>query len=160
MITYRTKRYCCEDIRNIENYEQAVMDETQMWDCHHRWEIFMMWRISKPSLKESGLYYNQPADRLIFLPRSEHLRLHNKGRKTSDETKHKISEAKKGKGIGKKLSNETKRKLSEAHKGQRISEETKRKIAESKKGKKRSEETKHKIAEAIKLYWERKRAAI
>lgn len=30
MITYRTKRYCCEDISRIENYEKAIADETQM----------------------------------------------------------------------------------------------------------------------------------
>lgn len=114
------KRYCCEDISKIENYEQAIADETQMWDCHHRWEIFMMWRIPVKDLIEGGLYYHQPADRLIFLPHSEHSHLHQKGKKNSGETRRKMSENRKGKGkgkrIGQKLSEETKQKLSKARK--------------------------------------------
>lgn len=65
----------------------------------------------------------------------------NKGKKgISDETRKKLSEAKRGK----RLSEEHKRKLSEArkgkttwNKGKRLSEETKRKISETLKGKQR-----------------------
>lgn len=151
--TKRLKWYCCEDISKIENYEQAIADETQIWDCHHRLEIFMMWKIPAKDLIEGGLYYNQPADRLILLPHSEHLRIHRKGEKWSDETKRKISEAKKGR----KMSEEHKRKMSEAHRGEKhhnygkhLSEDTKRKISQSSKGRKLSEKTRRKMAEAHK----------
>ena len=136
------KRFCCEDISKIENYEAAISDKTQTWDCHHRWEIFMMLRISKQSLIESGLYYHQPADRLILLPSSEHASLHQKGMKKSEEHRRKIGEAHKGK----KRSEETKLKISETLKGR----------PPINKGKKHSEETKRKISEAKKLYWKNK----
>ena len=67
----------------------------------------------------------------------------------TDETKKKISEAKKGKKM-KPFSDEHKRKLSEANKGKKLSEETKIKLSEAKKGKKHSEETKKKMSEAKK----------
>lgn len=170
--TKSLKRYCCEDIRNIENYEEAVADKTQLWECHHRLEIFMMWRISKHSLKESGLYYNQPANRLILLPHSEHLKLH-KGFKKSKEAIRRIAEAKRGKKLseehrrnlseslkGKKKSEATRRKMSEWQKGKKFSDETRLKISENRKGKgigqKRSEETKRRMSEARKLYWKNK----
>ena len=54
------------------------------------------------------------------------------GKHHSEETKKKMSEARKGR----KLSEETKRKLSEALKGRKCSEETKRKMSEAKKGEK------------------------
>lgn len=171
------KKYCCEDISKIENYEQALADETQMWDCHHRWEIFMMWRIPVKDLKEGGLYYNQPADRLILLPHSEHMILHHKGKKVSEETRRRLSESHKGKpswSKGKKLSEEIRRKLSEAAKrrkhseetrrkiaetlkGRRLSEEHRRKISEAQKGKKMSESARRKMSEARKKHWENKR---
>jgi hypothetical protein len=70
----------------------------------------------------------------------------------SDETRRKISEAKKGNTnmLGKILSEETKRKLSEAQKGKIRSEEHKRNISEAKKGKTLSEETRKRMSEAKK----------
>ena len=68
----------------------------------------------------------------------------------SEETKRKMSEAKKGK----TNSEEHIRKVSEANKGKTRSEETKRKISESRKGQGlgilKSEETKRKISESLK----------
>lgn len=77
----------------------------------------------------------------------------NFGRRHSEETKQKMSEAQKGEknhGFGKHLSEETKAKLSKANKGKIISEETRKKMSERQKGVRLSEETKKKISEAHK----------
>jgi group I intron endonuclease len=65
-------------------------------------------------------------------------------RKASDETKHKMSEIKKGK----IHADETKRKISESHIGIKPSDETKRKISELKKRDKLSSETIDKMRNA------------
>ena len=161
-----TKKYCYEDISNIENYAKAVDDKEHMWDCHHRLEVQGLFRNSVKLLKKCGMYWNQPAERLIFLPRGEHMRLHNNGTKHSEEHKRKIAEA----GKRRKASEETRQKLSAAKKGNKYafgchrSEETRRKLSEAMKGKqnclgrKLSEETKRKMSEARKLYWEKMRS--
>lgn len=147
---YNIRRYCCEDISNIENYELAEADNFKGWECHHRMETHRrngkerVTILSQQDLIDWGLYYDRPASELIFLAEAEHRKLPK-----SDETKRKIAEANKGK----KLSEEHKRKLYEVNKGKTISEETRRKLSESKKGKKLapfSEEHKRKIAEARK----------
>lgn len=80
------------------------------------------------------------------------------GVKRSEDTKKKMSEAKKGNknALGKHLSEETRKKISEAESGKYVSEETKKKMSEALKGsnnpmwgKPRSEETKKKISEAL-----------
>lgn len=90
------KKYCCEDISNIENYELAINDQTQTWDCHHRGEILPRGRFSRDYLKKFGLYYKRPASELIFLTQSEHRRLHTKGIPKSETAKKAIGEAHKG----------------------------------------------------------------
>ena len=82
--------------------------------------------------------------------------LAGKGRKVSEETKRKLSIAKKGNTYskGKKHSEETRRKISlnnaQYWKGKKRSEETKRKISLAGKGHKLSEETRRKIGLAKK----------
>lgn len=159
----QVKGYCCEDISKIENYDKAVADTTQTWDCHHKMELIKTGAVVDSTMQDLidwGVYYNRPADELIFLTHKEHLRLHLKGKTSpmegkshSEETKRKMSEAHKGK----TFSEEAKRKISEAKKGhlgyfkgKKHSEETKRKISESCKGKTFSEEHKKKLSEAMK----------
>ena len=104
------KKYCCEDLSLIENYELAISDTTQMWEIHHRRGTIY----SKKDLKEIGEYYNRPAAELIFLTPTAHRRLHFKGvpkGPMSEAAKKAISEAKKGI----PLSEEHKKALSEAH---------------------------------------------
>ena len=63
----------------------------------------------------------------------------NYGKTHSDETRRKISEANRGEkngNYGRSFSEEHRRKMSEAHKGKKISEEHRRKISEAQKGKK------------------------
>ena len=90
MISIRVKNYCSEDISKIENYDEAVSDTTQTWQCHHKLEIQNGISISPSELKKQNLYYNRPASELIFLTEEEHKRLH--GFNQRDETKNKISE--------------------------------------------------------------------
>ena len=129
----------CKDFTEIENYEKAVADNTQKWHCHHRLETHnsdgekRLVDISKQELIALGMYYDRPPEELIFLTATEHNRLHNKGKKRSEEDRQKISEAKKGK----HHSEEHSRKISEANRGR----------AAWNKGKKRSEEDRQKISE-------------
>ena len=137
--------YCCEDISLIENYYDAINDNTKTWVCHHKNEIIM--NKSVKELKELNLYYGQPAKDLIFLTSQEHRKLHskngtwNKGKigVYSEETKYKMGSGNRGKLVwnsGKTgiYSDETLKKLSESHKGKKASEETKKKLSETRKG--------------------------
>lgn len=150
----------CDDIENVENYEKAKADNFVGWDCHHRLETHTsdgerrLVDILKKELIALDMYYNRPANELIFMIRKEHISLHQKGNKhakgcvRSEEYRKMLSERMKGT----HPSEETRRKLSESHKGQTAwnkglkgqpgpnkgrhwSEETKRKISESLKGK-------------------------
>ena len=33
------KRYCKDPIEWIENYQEAISDKIQKWECHHKKEI-------------------------------------------------------------------------------------------------------------------------
>lgn len=167
----RSEQYCT-NITEIENYELAKADNFEGWDCHHRLETHnsdgerRLVDITQEELKALDMYYNRPANELIFLTKAEHTVLHKKGKLHSEEHRRKISEAHKGQFVseetkrklsevnkGKKQTEETKKKRSEALKGHPVSEETRRKISESRKGKKMpplSEERRKKISEANK----------
>ena len=143
MICEKTvKRFCKDDISLIENYDKAVSDTTQVWDCHHRRETIY----SVKELIEIGEYYNRPACELIFLTPTDHRRLHKLGKHLSEESRKKLSESKKGK----HRSEETRKKISESKKGKHLSVETRKKLSESIKGKHRSEETRKKMSESHK----------
>lgn len=127
MVSENAKKFCCEDISLIENYDKAVADPTQIWVTHHRAEILPCGNYTVDDLKQFNLYYNRPASELIFLSQSEHMRLHKfgkhpnkwcwcKGKKMSDEFRKNCSNGMKRyfASIGGKLSDEHKRKDSEA----------------------------------------------
>ena len=150
------KQYCKEP-EKIENYEKAKKDDFVGWECHHRLETHTSdgkrrdVDIPQKELKALRMYYNRPPEELIFLTIKEH-NAFNKGKKRSDETRRKLSEAKKGEknpnygkpawNKGKPLSADHKNRLSEAHKdqipwskGKKFSEEHKKRLRESHKGK-------------------------
>lgn len=112
MICKEYAKSYCKDYEKIENYELAMNDKTQVWDCHHRNERFY----SASELKKLGLYYNCPPCELIFLTKKEHRAQPHKGkknRKFSDEWKQSLSEAHKGQvawNKGKNMSDEFKEK--------------------------------------------------
>ena len=141
MINFKqVSEYCCEDISLIENYEQAVSDENEVWQCHHRNEIVGDKRFSRFELMKMNMYYERPASEFIFLTELEHKRLHNTGRKYTDEQKQRMSDAKKGR----RYSLESRRRMSETKKGLYSGEKA------YWFGKKRDEETKQKISKSLK----------
>lgn len=67
---------CGDDISKIENYELAKADNFKGWDIHHRLEHEL--NVTKQDLIDWGIYYDRPADELIYLTRSQHTTLHMK----------------------------------------------------------------------------------
>lgn len=98
---FNVKKYCCEDISLIENYNEAVNDKNEIWHCHHKLEIEL--NKTRNGLIEMGLYYNRPAKELVFLTKSEHMSIHKNLGDTKGENNGMY---------GKHHSNETKQKLS------------------------------------------------
>lgn len=113
----RVKRFCCEDISLIENYEIAINDAENSYHCHHRLETHNAdgtkkekeEQLSIERLIEMGLYYGRPASELIFLTPSEHSKVHGSHVlgmhwNLSDGTRKKISKVSMGnkKGLGNK----------------------------------------------------------
>lgn len=159
MINLRKVKKYCKDYTRIENYEEAVNDNTQTWHCHHiLGEI-----LSREQLKDHDFYYDVPPCMLKFVTETEHKSLHNKGKCPTEEHRRKISEANKGRS----LNEEWRKKLGESHKGKHHSDDTRRKISDAKKGKPSnrkgvtlSEETRRKLSEAAKRRCARKRESI
>ena len=79
---YYAKRFCSEEISLIENYHEAIADQTRTWDIHHRRECDENGRtlFTKKQLIDMGLYLNRPASELIFVTRSMHWKLHREQR--------------------------------------------------------------------------------
>lgn len=127
------KRYC-SSIEQVENYELALKDNFKGWDCHHRLETHnsdgerRLVDISSRELMDLGMYWDRPPEELVFMRRREHTTLHNVnvarcqriskskiGIPRSEETKRKVSETRKLRGI--KPSLEQRKKQSEFMKG-------------------------------------------
>lgn len=98
---YEARKYCCEDISHIEGYNEAILPDSGPWVCHHRLGIEL--GLDHNGLEARGLYYGRPASELLFMRRSEHGSIHNRGENNpmygkhrTEDTKRKISDAKKG----------------------------------------------------------------
>lgn len=126
---FSANAFCCEDISKIENYEQAVTDQTQTWVCHHKAEVLPCGNFTVDALIKFKLYWHRPANELVFMRRNEHLRLHRKN--LPSEIKQKMSKSQKGR----KLSNKTKQKISETLKQYFSNPINREKISNSLKGK-------------------------
>ena len=154
---YSFEKYC-KNYQDIENYEKALADDFKGWHCHHRLETHTPdgkrrdVDIAQAELKALSMYYNRPAEELIFLTSREH-NAFRRGRHLSEEHKKKVSEGNKGK----KMSAETRNKISKAQKGNKYhlgyhhSEEAKNKMSDAWSYDKHfSNNTKKKLSEARK----------
>lgn len=99
MIGDIVKKYCCEDLSLIENYDKAIKDKNILWHCHHRLETHdekgnkRLNYLSSDDLIKLNLYYKRPANELIFLMPNEHINLHKFGIPRTEEDKIKMREA-------------------------------------------------------------------
>ena len=118
MIPKTVKHFCSEDPSLIENYELALNDTTQIWDCHHRLETDL--GLTADELKEQNKYLNVPASELILLTHSEHTRLHKKANKLTEDHIANLSKSLKGKNKGKKRTPEMINRYKEAHTGTKM----------------------------------------
>ena len=100
MINIAYAKMYCKSYEQIENYDKAVADTTQVWDCHHRNEEYY----SQNELKALGLYYDCPPCELIFMTSAEHRKMDSfckrlseshKGKTHSEETRKRISKTQK-----------------------------------------------------------------
>lgn len=152
----KAKEKCCEAISQIENFEMAVHDLENMWDCHHRLGIEL--KKSKKELDELDLYYNRPASELIFLTHSEHAKIHGSLKKHQEKLSHEERSeiARKGwanredrapwnkgtKGVCKAWNKGKKcPQISEGKKNYQFTEEHKKHIGDAQRGRKQTEET-------------------
>lgn len=115
----KTRKTCfCDNPELIENYEQAINDKCEIWVCHHRDEVktlpsgIKVYR-SQKELVENGRYYHCPPNELIFMTRSEHQKLHTKGKDMDENTKTSIRNSV----TGVTKSKEHRKKLAKAHIG-------------------------------------------
>jgi len=151
------KKYCKDNISKIENYEKAILDKDQMWDCHHRLEMTLDGEFAHTyqDLIRLGMYYDRPYFELIFLLQNEHMRLHRKN--PSDEYRKANSE--RGKLLtgsanpfyGRTHSDAARQAISAANKGRKMSAEYRTLQSRLKKGKPLSEHNKVAKAEAQRL---------
>ena len=121
---YKIRQFCKDPLDQIENWDKAIADDTQLWDCHHRLEIEL--GMTRQELMDAGLYLDRPASELIMLTHSEHAALHS----LHDGKTLKMHEAWRGR----HHNEEARRKISEAHRGRKQSEEVKRKVSEAQRG--------------------------
>ena len=74
----------CSSPELIENYEEAINDTAQTWDCHHRLEThnsdgeIRLVQLTKKELIALGMYYSRPPCEFIFMKQHDHLSLHRK----------------------------------------------------------------------------------
>lgn len=130
---YKVSLFCREDASKIEGYEEAIKSEEQ-YDCHHRLELHNdgSLRFTRDSLKKLDLYYNRPACELVFLPRTEHLRLHTKARWEAGLLKKKFGSSRKGMKWSHPMSDELKKKYSMLKKGKKLTEEHRKSLMKPK----------------------------
>ena len=78
---YNFLKYCRE-IERVENFKEAEKDNFEGWVVHHRYETETSdgnprsQELLSDELKALGMYYDRPANELIFMRRSEQTEEH------------------------------------------------------------------------------------
>lgn len=109
MISIKNVKRYCKEYWLIENYDQAMADNLQVWHCHHRKEISL--NMNSRQLKENELYFNVHYSELIFLTPEEHHRLHAEGENNPNYGKEGYWKGKTGPNKGKPKSEEWKQNM-------------------------------------------------
>lgn len=78
--------FFCRHPELIENYDKAIADTTQTWECHHRREELY----SQKELIERGEYFDVSPEELIFLTPNEHRKIDSYCRRNSEARKGKF----------------------------------------------------------------------
>lgn len=106
----------CKELEKVENYDIALIDETEMWEIHHRLELTLNgeYAHSIEELKRLDMYYNRPYFELIFLKQSEHKKLHLQLRDRT-ETNIKISNKLKGHNVSQETKDKITKRFEELH---------------------------------------------
>ena len=147
---------CAQNKYGIENFEKFLIQYCKDQNELDKQEIFWIAEYRKRCKAE----YNICAGGKGGCAKGK--KHYNYGKCLSEETKRKISEAKKGKKLG-PYSKERVEKAAAAHRGKKVSEDGRKRISEAhkgqlawNKGKHLSEEHKRKLSEARKAYLERR----
>ena len=73
------KKYCSEPLELVENYRAAEKDDFKGWCLHHKREIENDGSTkTRQELIDKGMYWNRPADELVFMTNEAHHKLHGK----------------------------------------------------------------------------------
>ncbi len=145
---FRAIEYCL-DFEKIENFDLAHKDNFKGWECHHRLETHnsdgerRLVDLSMTELLALGMYYNRPAEELIFMRVKDHRQLHLKGKPTWN----------KGLKMG-PWPEELNKRRSITMKGMKHSKERNKKISIMRKGKPSNVKGKHwKLIEGKRCYY-------
>ena len=73
------KKYCSEPLELVENYAAAKSENFKGWCIHHKREIENDGSTkTRQELIDKGMYWNRPADELVFMTNEAHNKLHGK----------------------------------------------------------------------------------
>ena len=82
-----------EEKEMIENYYEAQKDDFNGWEIHHRLETHTsegerrLVKLTKKELIALDMYYNRPANELIFLKKEEHSKLHRGSNNNNEKSR-------------------------------------------------------------------------
>ena len=79
----RKRRCYCRHPELIENYEKAIADTTQIWECHHRFEAIF----TKEELIKYNWYFDVEPNCLIFLTKTEHRKIDSRCKRVGEANK-------------------------------------------------------------------------
>lgn len=143
--TYGEQSFKFEILEEVSNPQHLLAYEQVYLDYYKSYEKEKGYNICKVAGSHYGLKRSEETKQKMSEAKKK-IRETLNGRKQTEETKQKLREINKGKTFSK----ETRKKISEANKGHIVSEETRKKLSEAGKNRIFTEEHKKKISEAKK----------